>query len=32
VCDLPVVIKIAAAEVLMLGETKKFFTKNESQK
>jgi hypothetical protein len=27
VCDLPVVIKIAAAEVLMLGETKKFFTK-----
>jgi uncharacterized protein len=32
VCDLPVVIKVAAAEVLMLGETKKFFTKNESQK
>jgi uncharacterized protein len=27
VCDLPVVIKVAAAEVLMLGETKKFFTK-----
>jgi hypothetical protein len=26
VCDLPIVIKIAAAEVLMLGETKKFFT------
>ena len=27
VCDLPVVIKVAAAEMLMLGETKKFFTK-----
>jgi hypothetical protein len=27
VCDLPVVIKVAAAEVLMFGETKKFFTK-----
>src|ERR671910_437896 len=27
VCDLPVVIKVAAAEVMMLGETKKFFTK-----
>jgi uncharacterized protein len=27
VCDLPVVIKVAAAEILMLGETKKFFTK-----
>ena len=27
VCDLPVVIKVAAAEVLTLGETKKFFTK-----
>jgi hypothetical protein len=27
VCDLPVVIKVAAAEVLMLGETKKFFIK-----
>jgi hypothetical protein len=27
VCDLPVVIKVAAAEVLMLGETKKFFVK-----
>jgi hypothetical protein len=27
VCDLPIVIKVAAAEVLMLGETKKFFTK-----
>jgi hypothetical protein len=27
VCDLPVVIKVSAAEVLMLGETKKFFTK-----
>jgi hypothetical protein len=27
VYDLPVVIKVAAAEVLMLGETKKFFTK-----
>src|SRR5215216_186282 len=26
VCDLPIVVKIAAAEVLMLGETKKFFT------
>lgn len=26
VCDLPVVIKVAAAEVLTLGETKKFFT------
>jgi hypothetical protein len=25
--DLPVVIKVAATEVLMLGETKKFFTK-----
>ncbi|MDW0141132.1 MAG: DUF87 domain-containing protein [Nitrososphaeraceae archaeon] len=27
VCDLPVVIKVAATEVLMLGETKKFFAK-----
>ena len=27
VCDLPVVIKVATAEVLTLGETKKFFTK-----
>jgi hypothetical protein len=27
VCDLPMVIKVASAEVLMLGETKKFFTK-----
>jgi uncharacterized protein len=27
VCDLPIVIKVAAAEVLMLGETKKFFIK-----
>ena len=27
VCDLPVVIKVAAAEVLTLGETKKFFSK-----
>src|SRR5215211_323757 len=27
VCDLPMVIKVAAAEVLMLGETKKFFAK-----
>ena len=27
VCDLPVVIKVAAAEILTLGETKKFFTK-----
>jgi uncharacterized protein len=27
VSDLPVVINVAAAEVLMLGETKKFFTK-----
>jgi DNA helicase HerA-like ATPase len=27
VSDLPVVIKVAAAEVLTLGETKKFFTK-----
>ncbi|MDQ3847530.1 MAG: DUF87 domain-containing protein [Thermoproteota archaeon] len=27
VCDLPVVIKVAAAELVMLGETKKFFTK-----
>ncbi|HEX7031717.1 MAG TPA: DUF87 domain-containing protein [Nitrososphaera sp.] len=27
VCDLPVVIKVAAAEVLTLGETKKFFKK-----
>ncbi|MDQ3869820.1 MAG: DUF87 domain-containing protein [Thermoproteota archaeon] len=26
VCDLPIVVKIAEAEVLMLGETKKFFT------
>ncbi|MDQ3873078.1 MAG: DUF87 domain-containing protein [Thermoproteota archaeon] len=27
VCDLPIVIKVAASEVLMLGETKKFFDK-----
>ncbi len=27
VCDLPVVIRVAAAEVLTLGETKKFFKK-----
>lgn len=27
VCDLPIVIKVAAAEVMMLGETKKFFTR-----
>jgi DNA helicase HerA-like ATPase len=27
VCDLPVVIRVATAEVLMLGETKKFFKK-----
>jgi uncharacterized protein len=27
VCDLPVVVKVAAAEILTLGETKKFFTK-----
>ncbi|MFL6476849.1 MAG: ATP-binding protein [Nitrososphaera sp.] len=27
VCDLPVVIRVAAAELVMLGETKKFFTK-----
>ena len=27
VCDLPVVVKVAAAEVLTLGETKKFFNK-----
>lgn len=27
VCDLPVVIKVAAVEIVMLGETKKFFTK-----
>jgi DNA helicase HerA-like ATPase len=27
VCDLPVVIRVAAAEVLTLGETKKFFNK-----
>jgi hypothetical protein len=27
VCDLPVVIKVSAAEILMFGETKKFFTK-----
>jgi hypothetical protein len=27
VCELPMVIKVAAAEVLMLGETKRFFTK-----
>jgi hypothetical protein len=27
VCDLPMVIKVAASEVLMLGETKKFFAK-----
>jgi len=27
VCDLPVVIRVAAAEVLMFGETKKFFKK-----
>jgi hypothetical protein len=25
VCDLPIVAKIAATEVLTLGETKKFF-------
>ncbi|HZA06228.1 MAG TPA: DUF87 domain-containing protein, partial [Nitrososphaeraceae archaeon] len=28
VCDLPIIVKIAAAEVLTLGETKKFFTRN----
>jgi hypothetical protein len=27
VCDLPMVIKVAASEVLMLGETQKFFAK-----
>jgi hypothetical protein len=27
VCDLPVVVKVAAAEVLTLGETKRFFKK-----
>jgi hypothetical protein len=27
VCDLPVVVKVAAAEVLALGETKRFFKK-----
>jgi len=27
VCDLPVVVRVAAAEVLTLGETKKFFNK-----
>jgi uncharacterized protein len=27
VCDLPVVIKVSTAEVMTLGETKKFFTK-----
>jgi hypothetical protein len=27
VCDLPVVVRVAAAEVLTLGETKKFFKK-----
>ncbi len=27
VCDLPVVVKIAAAEVLTMGETKKFFSR-----
>jgi hypothetical protein len=27
VCDLPIVIKVATAEVMMLGETKKFFTR-----
>ena len=27
VCDLPIVVKIAAAEVLTMGETKKFFGK-----
>ncbi|MDQ3882874.1 MAG: DUF87 domain-containing protein [Thermoproteota archaeon] len=27
VCDLPMVIKVAEAEVMMLGETKKFFTR-----
>lgn len=27
VCDLPIVVKIAAADVLTMGETKKFFSK-----
>jgi hypothetical protein len=31
VCDLPIVVKIAAAEVLTLGETKKFFTRNNNR-
>ena len=30
VCDLPMVIKVAAADVLTLGETKKFFSKKTS--
>jgi len=29
VCDLPMVVRVAAAEVLMLGETKKFFNKKD---
>ena len=29
VCDLPMVVRVAAAEVLTLGETKKFFTKKD---
>jgi hypothetical protein len=31
VCDLPIVVKIAASEVLTLGETKKFFTRNNNR-
>jgi DNA helicase HerA-like ATPase len=30
VCDLPMVVKVAAAEVLALGETKRFFKKRRS--
>lgn len=30
VCDLPMVVKIAAADVLAMGETKKFFSKKTS--
>jgi hypothetical protein len=32
VCDLPIIVKIAAAEVLTLGETKKFFTRNNNDR
>jgi uncharacterized protein len=32
VSDLPIVVKVAAAEVLTLGETKKFFTRNNNNR